>query len=323
MKSRQYLRIGIEIPAFVALLCALGISGMLSVRNVSERNKRVAMQSWISAERTDVARSLQFEAVVPSHRAQEALQSMASDQTLFSGELRVAAIGSAYPIPYAAEVCPFTNIPQPAMNQLDRDGDGITDDWELRYGLDKYSKDDALSDPDQDGFSNLEEFQSGTDPRNLQIHPPYVEKLRFVERKDIPFPLVFQGVTKLSDGSLVFQLNSPADGLTHFAALGESVEGVLLQRFIAASDGQLERLVVSRDSAEVILIRGEISADPESQAELINILDRSPIIVTMGALLSLRNDEYIVLSVHHDKIVVRQIKSGKVFDITGLADEEP
>ncbi len=36
------------------------------------------------------------------------------------------------------EICPFSNIPQPAMNQLDRDGDEITDDWEFKYDFNKY-----------------------------------------------------------------------------------------------------------------------------------------------------------------------------------------
>ncbi len=50
--------------------------------------------------------------------------------------------------------------------QLDLDGDGMDDSWELNYGLNPNDSSDAEKDLDGDGLSNLEEFQSGTDPSN-------------------------------------------------------------------------------------------------------------------------------------------------------------
>ncbi len=247
----------------------------------------------------------------------------AVEHDLFVGELRVVAIGSAYPIPYEAEICPFSGLPQPSMDQLDRDGDGLTDDWELQYGLDRYNAGDAAADSDGDGFSNLDEFSGGTNPLDAKNHPSYAEKLRFVERKDRPFPLVFQGFMEQSDGKIIFQLNNPKTGKTHFLAVGERAEGVEVKRFELNEDGRHHRLFVARRGHEVELVRGEAALDPESEAELINILDQTSVMVTMGALLSLHNDEYIVLSVHPDKVILRDTASGKVYDIVGLADGEP
>jgi hypothetical protein len=48
----------------------------------------------------------------------------------------------------------------------DRDNDGLPDAWEARYGLDPSNPNDAAADADGDGLSNLEEFLSGTDPRD-------------------------------------------------------------------------------------------------------------------------------------------------------------
>lgn len=241
-------------------------------------------------------------------------------QELFTGSLRVVAVGSAYPVPYEAEVCPFSGIPQPGLNQLDRDGDGMTDDWEMEFGLDRYNKADADSDADGDGFSNLEEFRASTAPLDAELHPPYAEKLCFVERKDVEFPLVFQGYMEQSDGEVMFQLNNPVTGKSHFAAIGDAVEDVVLQRFKFDENGRDHRLYVMRDSVEIELLRGETASDPESTAELINILDRSPIIVTMGALLSLHNDEYTVLGVYADRVILKDTETGVVYDIVGFAD---
>ncbi|OQY59471.1 MAG: hypothetical protein B6245_06495 [Desulfobacteraceae bacterium 4572_88] len=46
----------------------------------------------------------------------------------------------------------------------DNDEDGMRDCWEDHYLLDSSSADDAFDDPDEDGFTNLDEFIAQTDP---------------------------------------------------------------------------------------------------------------------------------------------------------------
>lgn len=46
---------------------------------------------------------------------------------------------------------------------IDSDNDGIPDGWEKKYGLDPYVNDGGL-DPDNDGFTNYEEFLNDTNP---------------------------------------------------------------------------------------------------------------------------------------------------------------
>lgn len=52
----------------------------------------------------------------------------------------------------------------------DTDKDGMSDDFEYEYGLNILSN-DAHLDPDEDGFSNLIEFQEGTDPTKSESYP--------------------------------------------------------------------------------------------------------------------------------------------------------
>jgi PKD repeat protein len=48
---------------------------------------------------------------------------------------------------------------------VDDDGDGIPDEWEIIHGLDPLDPSDSTLDSDGDGVSNLEEYQQESDPR--------------------------------------------------------------------------------------------------------------------------------------------------------------
>ncbi len=52
----------------------------------------------------------------------------------------------------------------------DTDSDGMTDGWEVAYSLDPLSNDSGL-DPDEDGFTNLEEYTAGSDPVDSESIP--------------------------------------------------------------------------------------------------------------------------------------------------------
>lgn len=49
----------------------------------------------------------------------------------------------------------------------DADGDGMPDAWEQRHALNPNAASDSALDTDKDGYTNIEEFLNGTDPRVL------------------------------------------------------------------------------------------------------------------------------------------------------------
>ena len=81
------------------------------------------------------------------------------------------------PIPAESTECPFCHTKQPALVKIevDSDHDGLPNEWELQYGFNPNDGKDAVADADGDGFTNLEEFNMKTDPKDAKSHPDYLD----------------------------------------------------------------------------------------------------------------------------------------------------
>ena len=54
----------------------------------------------------------------------------------------------------------------PVLINPDSDNDGMSDVWELQFGLNRFLGSDGTLDGDGDGMSNLDEFRAGLNPTN-------------------------------------------------------------------------------------------------------------------------------------------------------------
>src|SRR6185437_1694549 len=63
----------------------------------------------------------------------------------------------------------------------------VPNDWFEKYGLPIEDADVLDQDPDKDGFTNLDEWQGGTDPTKKDSHPDYTTKLHLVSATEEPF----------------------------------------------------------------------------------------------------------------------------------------
>lgn len=65
----------------------------------------------------------------------------------------------------------------------------IPNGWWVETRLDPGFADSPRRDPDQDGFSNLEEFNAKTDPNDVRSYPPLIAKLMYVKDESLTWVL--------------------------------------------------------------------------------------------------------------------------------------
>ncbi|MCP5543739.1 MAG: hypothetical protein H7A49_07500 [Akkermansiaceae bacterium] len=61
----------------------------------------------------------------------------------------------------------------------------IPNQWWLEHQIDLGFADSPQRDPDDDGFTNLEEFKGKTDPNNAKSHPELIRKLKYVKDESL------------------------------------------------------------------------------------------------------------------------------------------
>ena len=97
----------------------------------------------------------------------------------------------------------------------------VPNEWLEKFGLPIADADVLIQDPDGDGFSNLEEWQSDTNPTDKSSHPSFIAKLKLKSFGQEPFRLVF---SSWMDGTFGLNTNDLKEP-TQFLRLGDVVRG--------------------------------------------------------------------------------------------------
>ncbi len=105
-------------------------------------------------------------------------------------------------------------------------GKPIPNRWFMERNLSPLDANAALQDPDQDGFSNEDEWRADTDPNNKDSHPAYHTKLFLKTIIRVQFRFIFQsydGDPKKTE-AMSFQINTlDLKAPTEFPKLGDKV----------------------------------------------------------------------------------------------------
>lgn len=201
--------------------------------------------------------------------------SMITSNRLLISEERVACVNPecARPIPYNASACPWCQKPQPEvtdMTTLDRDEDGIPDLAEKELGLDPFDPNDALDDPDQDSFTNVEEYRFGSDLMDGESTPPPVTKLRIAKAIPKPIGLVFTPTTD-RDGNTAFNFKSRSENNRSY--FGKVIGDEILGFVIEAYDEEAKTLTLRKGKKVLSLEMDKVGMDREWEVKLVSLLD--------------------------------------------------
>jgi len=148
--------------------------------------------------------------------------------------------------------------------------------WFEQFAL-PIEKGDLLDqDPDGDGFTNLDEWQGGTDPTEKNSHPDYLTKLHLVSAAEEPFGYMFSSWV-----GGTFQVNAiDQSEPTQFLKKGDVIRGTDFKvvKFTEKHDRNQygtrvdvsELLLEHRESkAQVTLVKEKVATSPQSVATFV------------------------------------------------------
>src|SRR5215468_5622286 len=152
----------------------------------------------------------------------------------------------------------------------------VPNDWFEKFGLAIQDADVLDQDPDGDGFTNLDEWQGGTDPTSGGSHPGYITKLHLVSATEEPFRFVF--ASWVGD---TFALNTiDQSEPTQFLKIGDVIRGTdfKIVKFTEKHERNQygtnvdvsELLLRHKDTrAQVTLVKEKVATSPQSVATFV------------------------------------------------------
>lgn len=159
----------------------------------------------------------------------------------------------------------------------------IKNSWLIKHVLPWWDRDVKEQDPDEDRFSNIDEYNAGTDPKDKTSVPPYYTKLRLKKFISVPFRLIFNGTP---DEGQTFAIN-PKDrgGRTQFLPLGEVIKGTPY-KLVSYEPKKITKNEIEVDVSEltientetgqkIVLVTRKEANDPTSFAEFLYLYDNS------------------------------------------------
>jgi hypothetical protein len=203
----------------------------------------------------------------------------------------------------------------------------IKNTWLITHNLPWWESDVKDQDPDEDGFTNLEEFQNGTNPKDKTSVPPYWKKLQLEKFISIPFRLKFNGV---SDEGKIFQIN-PQGGRSQFRGVGEMIEGTpykivsYKQKFATKNEMEVDVSELTIENTEtgrmIVLVYRQEANDPTSKALFRYLYDNSTFEVKLDdefGLVPVPEHKYKLIDINDEKAVIQDQETKETHEIPRL-----
>lgn len=196
----------------------------------------------------------------------------------------------------------------------------IKNSWLIKYDLPYWESDIKEQDADGDGFSNLEEYLAGSDPRDKNSIPPFYTKLRLVRFISKPFRLIFTGTP---DGGQTFTINTKDRGTkTQFLELGEMIDGTSYKVLSYEKkterkneidyDASLLTIENTQTGQRIVLVANKEANDPTSFAEFLYLYNNSKFTVKKDDEFSLSPEtdrKYKLIDISEKEAVIQDQKT--------------
>jgi len=214
----------------------------------------------------------------------------------------------------------------------------VPDSWILSHHLDLLDSNVINEDPDDDGYTTVEEYLAGTDPTDKTSHPPYITKLFLEKYVQIPFLLKF--MDEPDANSYQIQVISPGGReTTQILSIGQTVEGTRYKivSFKAKSvpdptiggEKDVSELTVQNTETgkQVVLVKGVQANDPDSYALFKYFWPKPPVELQPKldgtfALPPQTDVAYKVIDIKEDHATIEDVKTTKQFTIPKLKADE-
>jgi hypothetical protein len=214
----------------------------------------------------------------------------------------------------------------------------IPNAWFIDNGLDLSRTDILQVDDDGDNFTNLEEFEAKTNPKDKSSAPRSFTKLQLVAYKPQPFHLIFKGDAG-TDGQ-VFQINFKdlkGAARTQFKKAGEQIDGAPYKiisynfkpdRFkIANTTGDLSELIIenTKTGERLVLVYNQEINDPTSFGEFRNLITNEVTTLKKGDEFDIPPDKtkFKLIDIDQDSAQIQDVATGETMRISKPATLSP
>lgn len=164
----------------------------------------------------------------------------------------------------------------PATLQTTEVHSPVPNEWLEQFGLPIAEADVLNQDPDNDGFTNLDEWQGRTNPTDGNSHPDYVSKLKLKSATEEPFRMMFSSWMGDTYAINTIDLKQP----TQFLKKGDTIKGTRFkivgfkekyQPNKYGTDVDLSELTLEHldTKQQLTLIKETIAISPESVATFV------------------------------------------------------
>ena len=165
---------------------------------------------------------------------------------------------------------------EPATLQTTEVHPPVPNEWLEQFGLPIADADVLDQDPDNDGFTNLEEWQGHTNPTDRNSHPEYYTKLKLKSATEEPFRLIFSSWMGDTYQINTIDFNQP----TEFLKVGDTIKGTRFKiaKFVKkyepnkyGTNVDVSELTLEEEETkqQLTLVKEKVAISPESVATFV------------------------------------------------------